>query len=94
MLKNHTHQVNRNCNYLPDVFEINLAGLLENNLVLIFEVDKPDVHLRLAVAVCQLAEEYELVVANGVFRGVDGLNYVYDTRHTRYSVEDNPVTDN
>ena len=93
MPKDDTHQVYRNRDCLPDVLEIHRLTLLENGFVLVFEVNKANFKPGIAMAIGKLTEEYELVVANGVSWGVDGLNNVYNTRHTRDTVEDYPVAD-
>jgi molybdate-binding protein len=81
MLKDDAHQVYRNRNYLLNVFEIHRLALLENDPVLVRYIDKPYFNPSVAVAIGHFAKEQELVVANGVFRGVDGLNDVDDARH-------------
>ncbi len=93
MLKNHAHQVYRDGYYLPDVLEIHGLALLEDDLVLVFNIDEPNFKPGNAVAIGHFAKEYELVVANGVLGGVDGLNYIYDARHSRQPVENYPVAD-
>jgi hypothetical protein len=93
MLKDDAHQVYRNGNYLPDVFEIHRLALLENDLVLVFEVNEANFKPGISVAIGQFTEEYELVVANGVLWSVDGLDDVYNARHPSDTVEDYPVTD-
>jgi hypothetical protein len=81
MLKNNSHQVYRDCDYLPDIFEIHRLALLENNPVLVFGIDQPDFHPGIAVTIGHFAEENELVVPNWKFLGVNGLHYIYDARH-------------
>lgn len=93
MMEAHAHQIYCNRDYLLNVFEIHRLALLKNDPVLVRYIDKPYFNSSVAVAIGQLAEEYKLVVTNGVFRSVDCLNDVYDTRHSRYSVEDYPVAD-
>ena len=93
MLKNHPHQVYRDGYYLPYVLEIHGLALLEDDLVLVFHVNEPNFKPGNAVAIGHLAKKQELVVAHGIFLGVDGLNDVYDARHPRDSVEDYPVAD-
>ncbi len=94
MLENHAHQVYRNGYDLADILEIHGLALLEDDLVLIINIDEPNFKTRDAVAVGHLAEEYELVVANGILGGVDVLNYIYDAGHSRQPVENHPVADN
>jgi hypothetical protein len=94
MLKNHAHQVNRDGYDLPDILEIHGLALFEDDLVLVIYINEADFEAGNAVAVGHLAEKYELVVAHGVPGGVDGLNNVYDTGHSRYAVENYPVADN
>lgn len=94
VLKNHAHQVYGDGYNLPDVLEIHGLALLEDNLVLVINIDKPNFKPGDAVAVGHLAKEYELVVANGVLGSIDGLNNVYDARHSRQPVENYPVADN
>jgi hypothetical protein len=94
MLKNHAHQVYGNGYNLPDILEIHGLALLEDDLVLVIYIDEADFEAGNAVTVGHLAEEYELVVAHGVLGGVDVLNNVYDTGHSRYAVENHPVADN
>jgi hypothetical protein len=94
MLKDHAHQVYRDGHYLPDILEIHGLALLEDDLVLVINIDKPNFKPGNAVAVGHLAKEYELVVANGILGGVDGLNYIYDAGHSRYAVKNHPVADN
>jgi len=91
MLKDDAHQVYRNRNYLPDVFEIDRLALLENNLVLVFEVNETNFKPGVTMTICHLTEEYEMVVANGVFGSVDGLDNVYNAGHSGDSVENYPV---
>ncbi len=94
MLKDNTQQIYRNRDYLPDILEIHRLALLENDLVLVIEVNKSYLKPSIAVAIGQFAEEYKLIMANGVLGGIDCLDDVYNTRHTRNSVEDYPVADN
>jgi hypothetical protein len=94
VLKNHAHQVYRDGNNLPDVLEIHGLALLEDDLVLVFNIDEPNFKPGNAVAIGHFAKEYELVVANWVLGSVDGLNYIYDARHSRQPVENYPVADN
>jgi hypothetical protein len=94
MLKNHPHQVYRDGYYLADILEIHGLALLKDDLVLVINIDEPNFKRGNAVAIGHLAKEYELVVANWVLGGVDGLNYIYDARHSRQPVENHPVTDN
>jgi hypothetical protein len=93
MLENHAHQVYGDGYDLADILEIHGLALLENNLVLVINIDEPNFEPGNAVAIGHLAKEYELVVANWVLGGVDGLNDVYDTRHSRQPVENYPVAD-
>jgi len=94
MLKNHAHQVYGDGYDLADILEIHGLALLENNLVLVINIDKPNFKAGDAVAVGHLAKEYELVVANGILGGIDGLKNVYDAGHSRQPVENYPVADN
>lgn len=93
MLKNHAHQVYGDGYNLPYVLEIHGLALLEDDLVLAINIDEADFKPGNAVAVGHFAKEYELVVANGVLGGVDGLNYIYDARHSRQPVKNYPVAD-
>ena len=94
MVKDDPHQVYCQRYYLLNVFEIHDLGLLNNHLVLVFDVDKPNFKFGIAMAVGQLAKEYNLVLAHGILRGVDVLNDIYDARHSRDAVENHPVTYN
>jgi len=94
MLKNHAHQVYGNGYDLPYILEIHGLALLEDNLVLVIYINEANFEAGNAVAVGHLAEEYELVMAHWVLRGIDGLNNIYDAGHSRYAVENYPVTDN
>ncbi len=94
MLEDDAHQVYRDGYDLADIFEIDGLALLEDDLVLVFDIDETDFKVGDAVAVGHLAKEYELVVANGIPGGVDGLNDVYDAGHSRYAVENYTVADN
>jgi hypothetical protein len=81
MLKNDSHQVYRNCDYLSDIFEIHRLALLKNNPILVLGIDQSYLHSSVAVTIGHFAEENELVVSNGEFLGVNGLHYIYDARH-------------
>jgi hypothetical protein len=94
MLEDHAHQVYRDGYNLADILEIHGLALLEDNLVLVFNIDEPNFKPGDAVAIGHFAKEYELVVANGVLGSVDGLNNVYDAGHSRQPVENYPVADN
>jgi hypothetical protein len=94
MLKDDAHQVDCDGNYLADILEIDGLALLEDNFVLVIYIDEADFEMGDAVAIGHLTEKYELVVANGIPGGVDGLNNVYDAGHSRYAVENYPVADN
>jgi hypothetical protein len=94
MLEDDTHKVYRNGYNLADILEINWLALLEDDLVLVIDIDEADFEAGYAVAIGHLAEEYELVVANGKFWGVDCLDYVYDAGHSRYAVKYHPVAYN
>ena len=94
VLKNHAHQVYRNGYNLADILEIHGLALLEDNLVLVINIDEPNFKQGNTVAVGHFAKEYKLVVANWVLGSVDGLNYIYDARHSRQPVENYPVADN
>jgi hypothetical protein len=93
VLKDHTHQVYGDGYDLADILEIDGLALLEDDLVLVINIDEPNFKLGDAVAVGHLAKKYELVVANGILGGVDGLNNVYDAGHSRQPVENYPVAD-
>jgi hypothetical protein len=93
MLKNHTHQVYCDGYDLPDVLEIHGLALLEDDLVLVINIDEPNFKPGNTVAIGHFAKEYELVVTNWVLGSVDGLNYIYDARHSRQPVENYPVAD-
>lgn len=94
MLEDDAHQVNRNGNYLANIFEIDGLALLEYDLVLVFDIDETDFEMGDAVAIGHLAEKYELVVANGIPGGVDCLNNIYDAGHSRQAVKYYSVADN
>ena len=94
MVKNDTHKVYRDGYNLPDIFEIDRLALLENGLVLVFQIDETYSKSGVAVAVGHLTEENELVVANGKLRGVNGLHNIYYAGHSRDTVENDPVTNN
>lgn len=94
MMEDDAHKVYRQRYYLLNVFEIHGLGLLENYLVLIFDVDESNFKISIAVAVGQLTEKYYLVLAYRIFRGIDILNDIYNARHPRYAVEYHPVTYN
>jgi hypothetical protein len=94
MLENNAHQVYRDGYYLADVLEIHGLALLKDNLVLVINIDEPNFETGYAVAIGHLAKEYELVVANGILGGIDGLNNVYDAGHSRQPVENYPVAYN
>ena len=94
MLKDDAHQVYRDGNYLADILEIDGLALLEDDLVLVFDIDETDFEAGDAVAVGHLAEEYELVMAYWKLGGVDCLDNVYDAGHSGYAVEDYTVAYN
>ena len=94
MLEDDAHKVNGDGDNLADILEIDGLALLENDFVLVINIDEADFEAGDAVAIGHLAEEYELVVANGILGGVDGLNNVYDAGHSRQAVKNYPVADN
>jgi hypothetical protein len=94
MLEDYAHEVYRDGNGLPDIFEIDRLALLEDDLVLIVYINEADFEACDAVAIGHLAEVNELVVTHWILGGVDGLNNVYDAGHSGYAVKNHPVADN
>jgi len=94
MLKDDSHKVYRDGNDLLNVFEIDCLVLLENCPVLVGDIDEARFNFGIAVAVGQFAKENELVVADRVFWGVDGLHNIYNAGHSGYAVENDPVAGN